>query len=60
MSKVINSICDTCDSEFTLTFDENLVTEHTEVFCPFCKTQIDSVEEDIQDEYDLFQDNWDE
>ncbi len=60
MSRVINSICDNCDSEFSLTFNENLVKEHEDVFCPFCKSPIDSIEEEIQEEYDLFQPDWDE
>lgn len=60
MSKVINSICDNCDSEFSLTFNQNLVKEHEEIFCPFCSELIESVEEDIQEEFDVFQETWDE
>lgn len=60
MSKVINSICDDCDSEFSLSFNENLVKEHEEIFCPFCGKPIESIEEDLQEEFDLFQETWDE
>lgn len=60
MSKVINSICDNCDSEFSLSFNENLVKEHDNIVCPFCKSEIESIAEDIQEEFDIFQDNWDE
>lgn len=60
MSKVINSICDNCDSEFSLSFNENLVKEHEEVFCPFCGGIIESIEEDLQEEFDMFQETWDE
>ena len=60
MSKVVNSICDSCDSEFSLTFNENLVKEHEEIHCPFCGELIESIEEEIQEEFDLFQENWDE
>ena len=60
MSKVINSICENCDSEFSLSFNENLVKEHEEIFCPFCSSLIESVEEDVRDEFDLFQEAWDE
>jgi hypothetical protein len=60
MSKVINSICDSCDSEFELKFNENLVKEHEIICCPFCKEPIESVEEDVQEEFDLFQETWDE
>lgn len=60
MSKVINSICDNCDSEFSLTFNENLVKEHEEIVCPFCSQVIDTIEEDLQEEFDMFQETWDE
>lgn len=58
MSKVINSICDNCDSEFTLTFNQNLVKEHEEVICPFCGEVIETLEEDVPDEFDLFEQEW--
>lgn len=61
MSKVVNSLCDSCDSEFSLTFNENLVLEHENIICPFCGERIETIEEDIQEEFDLFQEeNWDE
>lgn len=61
MSKVVNSLCDSCDSEFSLTFNENLVLEHDNIICPFCGEKIETIEEDIQEEFDLFQEeNWDE
>jgi hypothetical protein len=60
MSKVINSICDGCDSEFELKFNENLVKEYENIACPFCKETIESVEEDVPEEFDIFQENWDE
>lgn len=60
MSKVINSICDNCDSEFELKFNENLVKEHEFITCPFCNEIIESIEEDIEEEFDTFQENWDE
>lgn len=60
MSKVINSICDNCDSEFELKFNENLVKEHDNITCPFCKEVIETIEEDVEEEFDLFQESWDE
>lgn len=60
MSKVINSICENCDSEFELKFNENLVKEHDNIVCPFCKEVIETIEEDVQEEFDLFQESWDE
>ena len=58
MSKVINSICDNCDSEFSLSFNQNLVKEHEDIICPFCGEVIETLEEDIPDEFDLFEQDW--
>lgn len=59
MSKVINSICDNCESEFELKFNENLVKDHEEVLCPFCGESIETIEEDVPEEFDLFdEDSW--
>lgn len=61
MSKSISSICDGCESEFTLSFNENLVMEHDTIVCPFCGESIESVEEDIPEDYDMFdEDSWTE
>lgn len=61
MSKIVNTLCDSCDSEFSLTFNENLVLEHENLNCPFCGEVIETIEEDIQEEFDIFQEeNWDE
>jgi len=61
MSKVINSICDNCESEFELKFNENLVKDHEEVLCPFCGESIETIEEDVPEEFDLFdEDSWTE
>lgn len=57
MSKVVNSLCDNCESEFSLTFNENLVKEHEDLVCPFCGESIETLEEDIQEEFDLFEDD---
>lgn len=60
MSKVVNTLCDSCDSEFSLSFNENLVIEHENIICPFCGETIEPLEEDIEDDFDLFQneENW--
>jgi rRNA maturation endonuclease Nob1 len=61
MQKVVNTICNNCDSEFTLTFNENLVPEYEELICPFCGNPIEDVnEKEIDDTYDMFdQEEWD-
>lgn len=61
--KTLNSICDNCESEFSLTFNKNLVKEIENIRCPFCNAIIEeSEEEEVQDEFDLFRLNggWDE
>lgn len=52
MSKNIETICDSCESEFSLNFNENLVQEHDKIYCPFCNAVIDEVLEEDQD-YDV-------
>lgn len=61
--KTLNSICDNCESEFSLIFNKNLVKEVENIRCPFCNAIIEeSEEEEVQDEFDLFRLNggWDE
>jgi transcription elongation factor Elf1 len=61
MSKVVNSICENCDSEFELRFNQNLVKEHEDLVCPFCGETIETIEEDVTEEFDLFsEENWTE
>ena len=62
MSKVVNTICDNCDSEFELKFNENLVKEHETLYCPFCNESLEeSLEEDIEEDFDRFQEElWEE
>lgn len=58
MSKVIDSLCENCDSEFNISFNENLVKEHEEIFCPFCGAQIETIEEDVIEEDFIQEDLW--
>ena len=55
MTKIVESICESCDSEFSLTFTEGLVKEHDEIFCPFCKKPIydEEEEEEIPSDFDF-------
>lgn len=61
MKKVITTLCDNCESDFSLSFNENLVKEHEEVFCPFCGEIIETIEEDIPEEEDYIsqEEMWD-
>jgi hypothetical protein len=61
MKKVVSTLCDNCESDFSLSFNENLVKEHEEIFCPFCGELIESIEEDIPEEEDYLsqEEMWD-
>lgn len=57
MQKVITTLCNNCDSEFTLTFNDELVPEYEDLICPFCGSSIEELEEkEIEENYDLFED----
>lgn len=51
MIKTLEIICENCDAEFSLKFNEKLVPEYNDIYCPFCKTLIESLEEE-EDESD--------
>ena len=61
MKKVVSTLCDNCESDFTLSFNENLVKEHEEIYCPFCSELIETIEEDIPEEDDFLESesDWD-
>lgn len=61
MQKSIDTFCEVCDSEFAINFDENLVSEHEEIFCPFCGFRIEEIEEESLEEelFDKQNDMWD-
>ena len=45
--KLVTGECENCDSTFELNYAEELVSDETPNFCPFCGERI----EDIQEEY---------
>lgn len=46
MTKKLSALCDGCESNFSLIFDENIVKEYDDITCPFCKEVIESVVEE--------------
>jgi DNA-directed RNA polymerase subunit RPC12/RpoP len=55
IEKVITAECSECESSFELVYEEELVSDDTPSFCPFCGEKI----EDIQEEY-IDQDDFDD
>lgn len=61
MSKVnIKNLCDNCDSEFTISFKEELVSDYDSIKCPFCGEVIESTDAEDSDEYDYSDNSWDD
>ncbi len=62
MKKVLDIICENCDSEFSLSFRESLVQSYDELKCSFCGQSIEVSfnDEDIDDEYFEQTDMWDD
>lgn len=50
------TICEGCDSEFTLVFKKSNVDGSPD-FCPFCGADVSFVTDDLTDD-DFSQDNW--
>ena len=48
---ILNHICESCDSEFTLNYDD-LVCEDAPSYCPFCGDYLDVDEDDFENEED--------
>ena len=47
----LHHTCDSCDSKFTIKYDENLC-EDDPIYCPFCSEYILLNSEDISEEDD--------
>lgn len=62
MQKTINIVCDECESEFDLHFNEAFVKDYDDIYCPFCKGTIESSEEieEDDDQTPYQEDMWDE
>lgn len=60
MNKTINTFCEGCDSEFEIKFNENLVADCEELYCPFCSSKIEDIDEEFieSDEFES-EENWD-
>lgn len=51
MSINLDALCENCDSEFVLRYDEHQVIEHEKLTCPFCKEVLDTHVDEF-DQYD--------
>ena len=58
--KLVTGECENCDSTFELTYAEELVSDETPNFCPFCGERIEDIQEEYIDEDELDEnEEWD-
>ena len=53
MEKFLSGECTNCESTFEIAFVEELVSDDTPSFCPFCGEQIEEFQEQYIDEEEL-------
>jgi len=59
--KQLSGECLSCESTYTVSFMEELVSQDLPEICPFCGEQIEELSEDyIEDDDDLDNDGWDD
>jgi len=61
MDKLVTGECENCESSFEIAYNENLVSDDTPSFCPFCGEAIEDIQEEYIDEDELNEDDdkWD-
>jgi len=47
--KLIQAECESCESSFEMSYEEDYVSGETPSFCPFCGEKIEVIEEDFID-----------
>ena len=58
--KVLSGDCLSCESQYTVQFTEELVSQDLPEHCPFCGSEIEELtEEFVEDEEDLDTEDWD-
>ena len=59
--KLVTAECENCDSSFELAYAEEMVSDETPNFCPFCGERIEDIQEEYidEDELDEDDDKWD-
>jgi len=58
--KSLSGDCLSCESQYTVQFTEELVSQELPEHCPFCGEQIEELSEDyIEDDEDLDTGEWD-
>ena len=59
-NKSLSGDCLSCESQYTVQFTEELVSQELPEHCPFCGEQIEELSEDyIEDDDDLDNGEWD-
>jgi len=59
--KIVTAECEECESSFEIAYTEELVSDITPAFCPFCGEHIENIQEEYIDEDELDEngDRWD-
>ena len=59
--KQLSGDCLSCESTYSISFMEEMVSQDLPEHCPFCGEQIEELSEDyIEDDDDLDNDGWDD
>jgi len=60
-NKTLSGDCQSCESTYSVTFMEEMVSQDLPEHCPFCGEQIEELSEDyIEDDDDLDNEGWDD
>jgi hypothetical protein len=61
MEKIVTGECENCESSFEVAYVEELVSDSTPTFCPFCGEPIENIQEEYieDDELDEDDERWD-
>lgn len=57
MEKIVTGECENCESSFEVAYAEELVSDSTPTFCPFCGEAIENIQEEYIEDDELDEDD---